>query len=258
MIKYGFILMAGCLLSLCAFSPAGITKYKVKAIVIDAGHGGKDPGCIGKISRESNIALKVALELGKIIKEQLPDVKVIYTRKDDTFIPLDERSAIANRNNADLFLSIHCNANEKKTVFGTETYVMGLHTSEENLQVAMRENSVILQEEDYLKKYDGFDPQSPLAYIIMANMQSAYIDNSLRIASKIEDQFATRVKRHSRGVKQAGFVVLRKSAMPSALIEIGYLSNVQEEKYLNTTLAQVYIASAIYRAVRDYKKEIEE
>ena len=240
-----------------SFSDASVRKFKVKTLVIDAGHGGKDPGTHGKKHNERDITLAIALELGKIVNEFQPDVKVIYTRKTDVFIPLDERAAIANRNNADLFVSIHCNANNNKAIFGTETYCMGPHTNGGNLDVAKRENSSVLLEKDYLQKYDGFNPKSPLAHIFFSNMQSAYITNSLRFASHVEQQFKERAGRHSRGVKQAGFIVIWKTAMPSALIETGYLSNAAEEKYLASEQGQVYLASAIYRAFREYKEEME-
>ncbi|HEY8401519.1 MAG TPA: N-acetylmuramoyl-L-alanine amidase [Cytophagaceae bacterium] len=241
---------------LSSFTGLEKTQYKVKTVVIDAGHGGKDPGCHGKISNEAEITLKVALELGRIIKENLPDVKVVYTRTTDKFVELHDRAGIANRNNADLFISIHCNSGPS-SVHGTETYTMGLHTSEGNLEVAKRENAVILQEDDYKSKYDGFDPNSPEAHILFSLYQNAYIENSLRFADKVESQFKNRLGRNSRGVKQAGLLVLWKTAMPSALIEIGFLTNSSEEKYLNSPTNRVYIASGIYRAFKEYKQELE-
>ncbi len=241
---------------LSSFTTLEKKQYKVKTVVIDAGHGGKDPGCRGKRSEEAEIALNVALELGRIIRENLPDVKVIYTRDKDKFVELHDRAGIANRANADLFLSIHCNAGPSH-VHGTETYTMGLHSSEGNLEVAKRENSVILQETDYKENYDGFDPQSPQAHILFSLFQHAFMEQSLKLAQKIEDQFVKRVGRTSRGVKQAGLLVLWKTTMPSALIEIGFLTNPQEEAYLLDKTNQVYIASAIYRAVKEYKQEIE-
>lgn len=225
-------------------------------IVIDAGHGGKDPGCLGAKSKEGDVTLKIALELGKTLETYMHDeVKVIYTRKTNHFVELNDRAAIANKNNADLFISIHCNAGPKH-IYGSETYVMGLHTSKGNLEVAKRENDVILQEENYLQKYEGFDPKSPLAHIFFAQVQNAHLAQSLVLAEKIEHQFKKRVGRNSRGVKQAGFLVLWKTAMPSVLVETGYLSNKEEEKYLNNELSQVYIASGIYRAIRDYREEM--
>jgi N-acetylmuramoyl-L-alanine amidase len=227
--------------------------------VIDAGHGGKDPGTHGAVAKEKTIALKVALEVGKLIKANLPGVKVIYTRSTDVFVPLDDRADIANRNKADLFISIHCNANPVSAdIHGTETYTMGLHKSEDNLEVANRENSVILQETGYEKKYDGFDPDSPVAYILFSNYQSAFIENSLVFAQSVENQFKSRVGRKSRGVRQAGFLVLWKTTMPGALVEIGYLTNPAEEKYLVSQQGQSFIASGIYRAFKEYKKAMEE
>jgi N-acetylmuramoyl-L-alanine amidase len=241
---------------LSAFSPSERKDTTIRKVVIDAGHGGKDVGCNGKVSKEADVALKIALELGNTIEKNLPDVKVIYTRKNDTFVELIDRAGIANKNKADLFISIHCNAGPSHA-HGTETYTMGLHTSEGNLQVAKRENSVILQEANYKEKYNGFEPNSPQSHILFSLYQSAYIDNSLRFASKVEDQFKQKVGRTSRGVKQAGFLVLWKSAMPSALIEVGFLTNPQEEKFLNDDTNQSYIASGIYRAFKDYKQELE-
>ncbi|WP_210466413.1 N-acetylmuramoyl-L-alanine amidase family protein [Rufibacter roseolus] len=229
---------------------------KIRTVVIDAGHGGKDTGCNGASAREKEVALKVALKLGELIEENVPDVNVIFTRKDDRFVELIDRAGIANKNHADLFISIHCNSGPSNA-FGTETYTMGLHKSSSNLAVATRENSVILQEEDYEKNYNGFNPKSPQSHILFSLYQSAYIDNSLRFAQKVEREFKTKVGRSSRGVKQAGFLVLWKSAMPSTLIEIGFLTNPTEEKYLNDKSNQSYIASGIYRAFKDYKQELE-
>ncbi|WMJ73107.1 N-acetylmuramoyl-L-alanine amidase [Cytophagaceae bacterium ABcell3] len=254
--KIIFITFASIVLLLSAFTPVEIKQYKVKTVVIDPGHGGKDPGCIGSFSRESDVSLKVALELGRIIRENIPDVKVVYTRETNKFVELHDRAGVANKNNADLFISIHCNSGPKH-VKGTETYTMGLHSSEGNLEVAKRENSVILQERDYKKNYDGFDPTSPMSHILLANYQQAHIGNSLKFADKVENQFKERVGRPSRGVKQAGLLVLWKTTMPGALIEIGFLSNAEDEKYLNDKTNQVYVASGIYRAFKEYKEELE-
>jgi N-acetylmuramoyl-L-alanine amidase len=232
-------------------------QFRIRTVVIDAGHGGKDPGCHGKSIKESMVALKVALELGKNIKKAMPDVKVLYTRSTNKFVELHDRANFANKNHADLFISIHCNSNNKSGIRGTETYAMGLSSSEGNLEVAKRENSVILQETDYKVKYGGFDPKSPLGHIFLANYQSVHMENSLRFADKIENQFKDRVGRHSRGVKQAGFIVLWKTAMPSVLVEIGFLTNETEEKYLSDTKGQSFIASGLFRAFRDYKEEME-
>jgi len=244
-------------LVLFSFSDLSRPKYSINKIVIDAGHGGKDTGTRGKYTREKEIALEIALKLGDIIEENLKDVEVIYTRDNDEFIPLDERAEIANKNGADLFVSIHANSEPGHDAHGTESWIMGLHTSERNFEVAKKENSVILMEEDYREKYEGFDPKSPESYILFSMYQNAYLDNSFNLADKVEFQFKERVKRNSRGVKQAGFIVLWKTAMPSVLIEVGFLSHPQEERYLNDKLGRTYLASGIYRAIRDYKEEIE-
>ncbi|WP_161890392.1 N-acetylmuramoyl-L-alanine amidase family protein [Pontibacter russatus] len=230
--------------------------YKVRTVVIDAGHGGKDVGCNGKHSQEADVALSLALQVGKLIQENLPDVKVIYTRKEDKFVELIDRAGIANKNDADLFISIHLNSGPP-AAYGTETYTMGIQKSEGNLLVAKRENSVVLQEENYKENYNGFDPNSPQSHILFTLHQSAYIDNSLSFASKVEEEFSTRVGRKSRGVKQAPFLVLWKSFMPSVLIECGFLTNPTEEKFLNDKTGQTYMASGIYRAFKEYKKELE-
>jgi N-acetylmuramoyl-L-alanine amidase len=254
-----FALSLAGVLVLTSLTPLERKEFRVRKVVIDAGHGGKDPGTVGAISREKDIALKIALELGRIVKENLKDVSVIYTRTRDEFIELEQRAQTANKNGADLFMSIHCNAvpRNQDQIYGTETYVMGLHTSDANFEVAKRENSVLLLEDNYEEVYEGFDPKSPESYILFSLYQNTYLDNSLRLAEKIEHQFATRVGRKSRGVKQAGFLVLYRTSMPSVLIEVGYLSNTTEEKYLNDPLGQTYLASAIFRAFRDYKNEIE-
>ncbi len=227
----------------------------LNTVVLDPGHGGHDPGTIGKGgTREKNVVLAIALNVAKQIKTAYPDVRVIMTRKSDVFIELFERGAIANRNHADLFISIHANALSRRDYYGTETYAMGLHKSEQNLEVAKRENAVILQEKDYQKNYKGFDPNSPLAHIMLANFQSAYLSNSLNFASKVEKQF-THADRTSHGVKQAGFIVLWTTAMPSILIETGYLSNAAEEKFLRSDEGQEVIAKSIFKAFSQYKKE---
>lgn len=233
------------------------SDFQVKTVVIDAGHGGHDPGTHGNISKEKDVALTVARKVGAYIKEYLPDVKVIYTRDSDKFVELEQRAVIANKNQADVFISIHANAVSSNTIYGTETYVMGTHKTEGNFEVAKRENSVILYEEGYEEKYEGFDPNSAESQILFSLSQSAYIENSLYLASQIEDQFGKRVGRKSRGVKQAGFWVLWRTSMPSVLVEIGYLTNPKEEKELNNKSIQGDIASGIFRAFRDYKNEIE-
>lgn len=234
------------------------SEYKINTIVIDAGHGGKDPGAVGKHSYEKDIVLSIALKTGKYIKQKFPHIKVIYTRDKDIFIPLKERPEIANKHNADLFISIHANSLENNTrTYGTETFILGLHKSKDNLAVAMKENSVMLYEDDYSNKYEGFDPKDPASYIIFNLMHSLHIDNSTSMAQHTEHQFKNRVGRRSRGVKAAELWVLRKASMPSVLIEVGFISNPNEERFLKSKKGQDYMSSAIFRAFRSYKEEIE-
>lgn len=228
-------------------------NYNIKTIVLDAGHGGKDPGCHGGVAHEKNITLNIVKLVGQYIKENLPDVNIIYTRESDTFVELHERANIANRNKADVFISVHCNSLSSASYYGTETYVMGEHKSDQNLQVAKRENEVILKEKNYATHYEGFDPKAPDAEIVFSLFQNANWEQSILLAQKIENQFSSRAGRKSNGVKQAGFLVLWKTAMPSVLVECGYLTNSSEEKYLNSQEGQEYIASAIYRAFKEYK-----
>jgi len=230
---------------------------RVSTVVIDAGHGGHDPGAIGLRSKEKDIVLGISLKLGKYIEDNFSDVKVIYTRNKDVFVPLFERADIANSNKADLFISIHANANPKKYIYGAETYVMGEDKNEMNFEVAKAENSVILMEDDYSTRYEGFDPNSIESYIIFSLVQQTHLNQSLSIAGKIQDQFRERARRVDRGVKQAGFLVLWRTSMPSILIEAGYISHPDEEKFLNSQTGQDYLASAIFRAFREYKQEIE-
>ncbi len=232
------------------------SEYRLKKVVIDAGHGGHDGGCHGSFSNEKDVALAIALKLGHYIEINFPDVEVIYTRKTDVFVPLYERAKIANKAKADLFICIHVNSGQP-AAYGTETYVMGLHKTESNLKVAQRENSVILYEDDYQSKYENFDPNSPESYIALTLMQNAYLDQSISFANKIQTQFRERVGRKDRGVRQAGFLVLHQTAMPSVLIETGFLTNKDEEKFLNSKIGQDYMASAIYRAFKEYKNELE-
>lgn len=231
--------------------------YKLRKVVIDAGHGGKDTGAVGRKSKEKDIVLSVALMVGQYIEENMSDVEVIYTRKTDVFVPLEKRSQIANESGADLFISIHCNANTSRSPYGTETYVMGLHKSQDNLDVAMRENAVIAYEEDYTSKYEGYDPNSAESYIVFSLMQNSFLEQSLNFASLIQDEFRERARRRDRGVKQAGFVVLWQNSMPSVLVEMGFISNTKEEEYLISKEGQTYLASAIFRAFREYKGLVE-
>ncbi|RLD48958.1 MAG: N-acetylmuramoyl-L-alanine amidase [Bacteroidetes bacterium] len=241
----------------CQITTAQNKNDQVNVIIIDAGHGGKDPGASGTKSKEKNITLAIALKLGKYIEKNLPDVKVIYTRKTDKFIELHERSEIANRNNADLFISIHVNASTKKTITGTSTFIMGLNRAEKQLNVVKRENSVILIEDNYQTKYEGFDPNSPESDIIFSLYQNAYLEKSISLAELVQEEFKDKAKRSDRDVRQAGLVVLWNCSMPSILIETGFITNPTEENFLNTENGQAIIASAIYRAVKKYKYETE-
>jgi N-acetylmuramoyl-L-alanine amidase len=236
----------------------GLAQQKVRKVVIDAGHGGKDPGAVGKYSKEKDIALKIALLTGDYIKKNLPDVEVIYTRKTDVFIELHKRAQIANDSEADMFISIHCNANNSSKPYGTETYVMGLHKSQANLEVAKLENAALLKEENFADMYDGFDPNKDEDYITLTLFQNAYLESSLTLASKVQDQFRERARLKDRGVWQAGFWVLYKTAMPGILIETGFLSNANDERYLRSDEGQTYIASAIYRAFKEYKNSVDD
>jgi N-acetylmuramoyl-L-alanine amidase len=243
-------------------------SLKVKTVVIDAGHGGKDPGCHGSLYKEKDIALAVALKLGKFIEDNFKDVKVIFTRKTDVFVELNERAAIANRNNADLFICVHCNSAcvyDKRThketcneeAHGSETYVMGPQKDAGNLDVAKRENKSILLEDDYKKKYDGFDPNSDEANIIFTFYQNVFLNQSRNLALKIQDCYKDKAGRNDKGVRQAGFLVLWRTAMPSLLTELGFLTNRKEEKFLGSDKGQSMMASSIFRAFRSYKNEIE-
>jgi N-acetylmuramoyl-L-alanine amidase len=244
------------------------SSSKVRTVVIDAGHGGKDPGCHGDLFKEKDIALAVSLRLGKFIEENFKDVKVIYTRKTDVFVELNERAAIANRNVADLFICVHCNSacvNDKRThketcnesAHGAETYVMGVNKNAGNLAVAKRENKSILLEDNYKKSYEGFDPNSDEANILFSMYQSVYLNQSSNLAGKIQDCYRLKAGRNDKGLQQAGFLVLWKTAMPSLLTEIGYLTNRKEEKFLGSEKGQSVMAASIFRAFRMYKNELE-
>lgn len=235
--------------------PPNINKKWV--VVIDAGHGGKDPGCHGVKYKEKDVALAVALKLGRLLEENDKNVKVIYTRTTDVFIPLNERAEIANRNHADFFICIHCNASPDKTKFGAATYVMGLYKSEGNLEVSKRENSSVLYEKDYKRTYNGFDPNSDEANIIFAMFQNAYLAQSLDLSAKIQKEYAD-AGRTDNGVKQAGFLVLWKTAMPSLLSEIGFLTNPREENFIGSRNGQSKIAECLFFALQQYIDEKED
>lgn len=227
-------------------------------VVIDAGHGGKDPGSMGRKGREKNINLSVALKVGTLISQNFRDVTVKYTRSTDKFVPLNRRAEIANNANADLFISIHTNAlpRRKSHFRGTETYTLGLARTKENLEVAQQENSVILIEDDYKERYAGFNPRSAESYIIFEFIQDNNMKESVELAKLIQHQFSRHAKRVDRGVKQAGFLVLRQTTMPSVLVELGYISNPDEERYLLSKSGQDALARSIYNAFVSYKRGI--
>lgn len=224
-------------------------------VVLDAGHGGHDSGNRGNGYFEKDIALKIVLEIGAQLEKD-KRFKVIYTRKTDTFVELYERGAIANRASADLFVSIHCNAHSSQA-YGTETFVLGLHANARNFEVAKKENAAILLEDDYESNYDGFDPNSPESVIGLTLMQEEYLEQSLSLASLVQAKFTKSLKKNNRGVKQAGFIVLHKTFMPSVLIETGFLTNVNEGKYLNSKKGQQDMANAIFMSIVNYKETLE-
>lgn len=232
--------------------------YEVKTIVIDPGHGGKDPGAVGRIGKEKDINLSVALLTGSYIEKYIPNVKVVYTRKTDVFPGLKQRTEIANKNKADLFISIHTNAVPSSKVHGASTWLLGVSKNQSNLEMAKLENSVIELEDNYEEKYQGFDPNKDESYIIFSfNSTKAYFEQSLSLAQELQNQFSNRVGRRNYGIQQGPFWVLLGTTMPSVLIELGFITNPKEEKFLLSKEGQEYMASAIFRAVRDYKKNIE-
>lgn len=228
------------------------TKF---TLVIDAGHGGHDPGAIGAISREKDINLAVSLQLGALVEKNLKDVKVVFTRKTDKYLTLQERADVVNYNHADLFICIHTNSAKSSLAFGSETFTLGLAKTKANLDVAMRENSVILLEDDYKTKYKGFDPASVESYIMFEFMQDKYIDKSIDLASTIQKQFSNFARRSDRGVRQAGFWVLHRSACPSVLVELGFISNPTEERFLSSESGQKDMATSLYNAFVNFKRD---
>lgn len=251
-----FVTASACL---CLPAQAGGTGKgrTIRTVVIDAGHGGKDPGAVGKQSKEKDIVLAVALKTGKLISSQFKDVKVVYTRSRDEFVELYKRAEIANRNQADLFISIHCNASKSRIHYGAETFVMGLHRSEANLAVAKLENASVLFEDDYTATYEGFDPNSPESHIIFSFYQNIYREQSLAFASMVQEQLVGHSGRFDRGVKEAGFLVLYRTSMPSVLVELGFISNENEERYLKSEHGQNQLSNALFRAFSRYKAEVE-
>lgn len=243
---------------LTSYTDLSLKPNRVRRLIIDAGHGGKDPGTKGsKNLEEKKLALTIAHEAGALIRTHLKDVDVVYTRSTDEFVELRERARKANKEAGDMFISIHANASLSPEMNGTETFIMGLAASDDNLDVAKRENSSILKEANYRAKYDGYDPNNAATHILFMNYQNAYHYNSARMAHKVEDHFRLKLRRNSRGVKQSNFVVLWKTAMPSVLIEVGFLTNPAEESFLVSDAGKTYIADEIYKSFRDYKNEIE-
>lgn len=227
---------------------------ELKTVVIDAGHGGKDPGAVNGKILEKDITLSVALKLGKLIEDNYPSVKVIYTRKSDKFVELHDRASIANKNDADLFISIHVNAAANKSAHGHETFVMGSAKSQSNLEVCQLENSVIVLENDYSSKYEGFDPTNPESYIIFSLLQNAHLEQSLDFATKVQQKGSLSPIKRDRGVKQGNLLVLWKCTMPAVLIELGFISNSNDLKYLKGSANQQTMAQYIFNAFKEYKE----
>lgn len=251
-----FLLIIGIVFS----SQSQTTQNSVRKIVIDPGHGGKDSGTMGTKrykKYEKDIALSISLKLGLYIAKNFPQIDIIYTRESDIFLELRERTELANKTDADLFISIHCDGFTNPSASGASVFVMGMSKLKANMDVAMRENSVIYMEDNYKEKYEGFDPQTAESYIVFSLMQNTYLEQSISFAEDVENEFSSRAKRKSRGVKQAPFYVISRVNMPSVLIETGFLTNPEEEDYLHTVEGQDYIASAIFRAFRSYKERID-
>lgn len=241
---------------LCVLVMTAFAANKRFTLVIDPGHGGHDAGALGTISKEKNINLAVALRFGKYVEQNLPEVRVIYTRKTDVFIPLNERANIANRANADLFISVHTNALPAgKVARGFETYTLGMHRAKDNLDVAMRENSVISMEKDYQQRYQGFDPRSSESYIIFEFIQGKNMERSVELARMIQRGVCDGANRPDKGVHQAGFLVLRETSMPGCLIELGFITTPDEERLLNDDSRVDDIARGIYEAFAKYKNK---
>lgn len=249
MIRHFINIIILCIVPLCATA-----VNKQFTLVIDPGHGGNDAGAMGAISKEKNINLKVALAFGRLVEENCPDVKLVYTRKTDVFIPLHERANIANRNKANLFISIHTNALPKGRISrGLETYTLGMHRAGDNFDVAKRENAVILYEKDYKEKYEGFNPNSSESYIMFEFLQDKNMANSVELAKFVQKRTCASAQRQNKGVKQAGFLVLRETSMPSCLIELGFISTPDEERFLNSDSGVKSLAFGIFQAFCEYR-----
>ena len=261
-IKYATFALLFALFGIVApkYAAADNDGSAIKTVVIDPGHGGHDPGTNwgnGKY-KEKDMVLSVSLKLGQLIKEKYPDIKVLYTRTTDKYVELSERSDFANRNRADLFISVHVNSTGTSSVTGTETFVMGTHKSESNFELCKAENSVIVLEDDYQSKYEGFDPNSPESYIIFSLLQNVHLEQSLRFAELVQQKYKSGPIYANRGVKQGGLIVLWKSTMPAVLTEIGFLSNAKDRSILVSREGQNKIADNIFKAFCEYKTEIEQ
>ena len=259
--KKNFVIFLSICLAATLFLSFSSIKKQAKdetfVVVLDAGHGGKDPGKNSKYGYlEKDIALDIVLEVGKILEKE-PNIKVVYTRKTDKFIDLFVRGKIANEANADLFVSVHCNAHHTQA-YGSETYVMGLHRNKTNFEVAKAENSVIYLEDDYEVNYEGFDINSPESFIGLSIMQEEYLEQSIQLASMIQNKFTKKLKRKDRGVKQAGFIVLHQTVMPSVLVETGFITNKKEGNYLNSRKGKKEMANSIAGAIIDYKRSVQQ
>lgn len=253
--KAFFFLLFILVLTVSSFVPIGNQSKHTFVVVLDAGHGGHDPGNLWNGFKEKEIALNIVLEVGRQL-EKIPNIKVLYTRDKDVFVDLFVRGQIANKANADLFVSVHCNGHNS-AAHGTETFVLGTHRNKTNFEVAKKENSVIFLENDYKSNYEGFDPNSPESVISLTLAQEEYLDQSIQLAKLIQDKFTYSLNRKNRGVKQAGFIVLHQTVMPSVLVEAGFLSFRDEGRYLNSKKGQKEISSAISEAVIKYKESVE-
>ncbi len=252
-----FVITLLCPVFVCGQGGSSAKVTQIDKVVIDPGHGGKHPGCVYKNFLEKDITLSIGLELGKLIKKNFPGVEVIYTRTTDKYVDLDERGRIANKAAADLFISIHINSAESSAAQGTSTYVMGLDKSGKNLEVAMKENDVVIYEEDYSTKYEGYTPGDPTSYIIFSLMQSAHLEQSMQLAEIVQKHFKQDIPLKDLGARQGPFLVLWDTSMPSILTEVGFLSNSQDRAYITTSKGQNAAARSLFNAFSEYKSRVE-
>ncbi|MDB4286179.1 N-acetylmuramoyl-L-alanine amidase [bacterium] len=248
-------ILTGCWLTSFQRPPKLADKGPIKTIVIDAGHGGKDPGAVGKSNHEKTLNLQVAMYLRTILKANMPNVRVVMTRGSDRFVPLHKRAKIAQAYQGDFFISIHCNASPRSDRFGSSSYILGINKGQGRYESYIRENESVLFEDDYKEVYGGFDPKTPEGFIFFKVLKNVFRQESLYLASKIQDQFEDKLGRKNMGVKQAPFIVLWQSGMPSILCELGFISNENEEKFLASEAGQIHLASSLYRAIKDYNNE---